>query len=207
MAHPPLSLLYNNSDEKAIKNQNSSYSEAIKLKTRSDIYSKEAAELRHLIYSGTTIKKTEYLNSAGVIHGIDIRYENGIMEITLPCLFPKREQRQSTEFLTDPLYFAINRYIDANVATNHLKSEVTRRLRLHRIAETFVTMQNADVNIFRDKKPDVFYPPGYEVGDLAIYTPAFYSSREIKEVGTETVKISGARAVGTLLTPDKVFIV
>jgi len=98
-------------------------------------------------------------------------------------------------------------YFTGDVDTNRLKSEITRRLRLHRIAETYITMQNAGVAVFQDEKPDVFYPADYESQNLAIYVPAFYNSREIKEVGMDCVKIHGARMVGTLLTPDKVFVV
>jgi len=75
---------------------------------------KITCRLRHLIYASTSIKKSEYLNSAGVIHGIQIEYQNGVMEITLPCLLPKRKQRQSTEFLLDPLYFTLDQYADNN---------------------------------------------------------------------------------------------
>ena len=32
------------------------------------------------------------------------------MEVTLPGLLPKRRQRQSSEFLLDPLYFALEQY-------------------------------------------------------------------------------------------------
>ena len=71
---------------------------------------KIACRLRHLIYSTTSIKKADYLNSAGVIHGIEIRYEDGVMEVTLPSLLPKRKQRQSTEFLLDPFYFTLSQY-------------------------------------------------------------------------------------------------
>ena len=69
-----------------------------------------ACRLRHLIYSTTSIKKEEYLSSAGTMQGIEIRYEDKIMEITLPSLLPKRKQRQSTEFLLDPFHFALSRY-------------------------------------------------------------------------------------------------
>lgn len=69
-----------------------------------------ACRLRHLIYSTTSIKKEEYLSSAGTMQGIEIRYEDEIMEITLPSLLPKRKQRQSTEFLLDPFHFALSRY-------------------------------------------------------------------------------------------------
>lgn len=34
------------------------------------------------------------------------------MEITLPCLLPKRKQRQSTEFLIDPIYFTLSQFAD-----------------------------------------------------------------------------------------------
>ena len=46
------------------------------------------------------------------MHGIEIRYENGVLEVMLPSLLPKRKQRQSTEFLIDPVYFALNNYAD-----------------------------------------------------------------------------------------------
>ena len=66
--------------------------------------------LRHLIYSTTSIKKEEYLSSAGTMQGIEIQDNGGTHEITLPCLLPKRKQRQNTEFLLDPFYSALERY-------------------------------------------------------------------------------------------------
>lgn len=91
--------------------------------------------------------------------------------------------------------------------TNHIKSDAARRLRLHRIAETTVTMQNAGVTVFRDEKPFVFAPALEENADLRISAPAFYNSREIKEIGTAFVKIKGARSVGVLLTASKIYTV
>ena len=76
--------------------------------------------LRHLIYGTTTVKKSEYLTSAGVIQGIDIKCEDGILEITLPFLLPKRKQRRSTEFLIDPLYFTLSSYV-CNHKVPHFK--------------------------------------------------------------------------------------
>ncbi|WP_455436324.1 DUF6100 family protein [Hungatella hathewayi] len=73
-----------------------------------------ACRLRHLIYATTGIKKAEYLQSASVIQGVQVRYEDGVMELTLPALLPKRKQRQSTEFLLDPIYFALSNYADHN---------------------------------------------------------------------------------------------
>lgn len=57
-----------------------------------------ACRLRHLIYATTTVKKAEYLQSASVMHGIEIRYENGVLEVMLPSLLPKRKQRRAQSF-------------------------------------------------------------------------------------------------------------
>lgn len=69
-----------------------------------------ACRLRHLIYSTTNIKKEEYLTSAAVMQGINVEKKGGVLEITLPCLLPKRKQRQSTEYLLDPFTAAISQY-------------------------------------------------------------------------------------------------
>ena len=94
--------------------------------------------------------------------------------------------------------------LTGSAETNHIKSELTRRLRLHRIAEATVTMQNAGVRIFRDEKPDVFSPDREETNRINL--PAFYNSREIKAMGTVFVKIHGARSVGVLLTENEILV-
>lgn len=99
-------------------------------------------------------------------------------------------------------------FLTGNSETNQPKSEITRRLRLHRIAESLITMQGAGVLIFRDEKPEVFYPEGAKrTSPLRMEAPAFYNSREVKELGTEFVKIRGARMVGMLLTGSNAFVV
>lgn len=98
-------------------------------------------------------------------------------------------------------------YLTGSTGTNHIKSEFTSRLRLHRVAEATVTMSGAGVSIFRDEKPPVFSPLWTPAMSLQIEAPAFYSSREIKELGTEFVKIRGARAAGVLLTDETVYVV
>ena len=40
---------------------------------------KIACRLRHLIYSSTTIRKGDYLTSAGIVHGIEVVYEDGVL--------------------------------------------------------------------------------------------------------------------------------
>ena len=71
-----------------------------------------ACRLRHLIYVSTGTKKSEYMQSAAVMQGIQIHAENEVVEITLPALLPKRKQRHSSEFLLDPIYFALSDYAD-----------------------------------------------------------------------------------------------
>lgn len=95
--------------------------------------------------------------------------------------------------------------LSGNSDTNHIKSDLPRRLRLHRIAEATVTMQNADITIYRDEKPNVFLPVWND--DIIIDVPVFYNSREIKEIGTAFVKIKSARSIGVLLTPKDILVV
>ena len=90
--------------------------------------------------------------------------------------------------------------------TNHIKSEITRRLRLHRVAETTITMQNAGVQIHRDQKPDIFSPSWETDARPLFHADVFYNSREIKELGIVFVKIHGARSVGALLTQQTIFV-
>ena len=71
-----------------------------------------ACRLRRLLDGSTTVKKETYLSSAGVIQGIEVADRDGMLEVTLPCLLPKKKQRQSTEFLIDPLYFMLSKYSD-----------------------------------------------------------------------------------------------
>ncbi len=73
-----------------------------------------ACRLRHLIYTSTGIKKEEYLTSAAVMQGIEVSYENDVLSITLPCLLPKRQKRQSSEFLIDPIHAALSQYAKSN---------------------------------------------------------------------------------------------
>ena len=65
-------------------------------------------------------------------------------------------------------------------------------------------MLNAGVAVFRDKKPPIFLPEAVPIPVLK--TPAFYSSREIKEMGIEMIKIRSSRMTGVLLAPSGIFL-
>ena len=95
-------------------------------------------------------------------------------------------------------------YLTGDTDTNRIRSEVPRRLRLHRTAETYAAMLNAGAAIFRDEKPPVFLPEAVPVPVLK--TPAFYGSREIKEMGIDMVKIRSSRMTGVLLAPSGIFL-
>lgn len=96
--------------------------------------------------------------------------------------------------------------LTGNTETNVLKCEITRRLRLHRMAEVLLTMHNAGLSAFPWEKPAVFQPTP-PLPDTHIGKPAYYSSREIKEIGPQGAKIRNSRAIGVLLTDGGIFIV
>ena len=97
-------------------------------------------------------------------------------------------------------------YLSGSIETNVLKSEVPCRLRLHRMAEVLVTMLNANVSVFPWEKPDIFSPTPPHAAPY-INRPAYYSSREVKGLGAQAVKIRGSRSTGLLLTDGVIFTV
>jgi hypothetical protein len=68
-------------------------------------------QLRSLLYASTSVQKTEYLVQAGEAHGIEVRFEDGILEVAMPRLLPKKKTRQSSLFLIDPLHAVLGQYI------------------------------------------------------------------------------------------------
>ena len=129
-------------------------------------------------------------------HMIKTFYKDGLRGLRL--LLPAKDEllKQNDE--------RFSFYLTGVSETNHIRSEVPRRLRLHRVAETLITMQNGKVEIYRDNKPHIFAPERIET---QISFPAFYSSREIKEMGIDTIKIKGARSMGTLMTESRIYAV
>lgn len=103
----------------------------------------------------------------------------------------------------EPERFAF--YLSGCSDTNAIKSEVSRRIRLHRIAQTYVTMLNAGAMVYRDEKPLIFSPAAR--GAFSIERPCFYDSREMKEAELEMLKIRGSRMAGSLFTSGRVFAV
>ena len=92
-----------------------------------------------------------------------------------------------------------------DTVTNAPKYSVPHRLRLHRMAEVLVTMHNAGVSVFPWEKTAVFQPSP-PLGHTHITQPAYYSSREVKEVGPQSSIIRGSRSTGVLLSDGGIFI-
>lgn len=97
-------------------------------------------------------------------------------------------------------------YLTGSSETNQPRSEPPRRLRLHQAARIYQMLLQADVQIFRDRKPPLFQnhaSPALQ----ALPFPVYYQSREVKELGTETVKVNNSRAAGILLTEKALFVI
>ena len=71
-----------------------------------------ACQLRSLLYASTSVPKAEYLVKAGEVHGIEVSFEGGILEVSMPRLLPKKKSRQSSLFLIDPLHAVLGQYIE-----------------------------------------------------------------------------------------------
>lgn len=89
--------------------------------------------------------------------------------------------------------------------TENVKSEITRRQRLHRVANALVTMYNSGVKIFKDEKPDAFN--SQNIHKIAFDSPGYYISREFKSINADMLKVKNARAVGILMTSEETVMV
>ena len=65
---------------------------------------------RRILYDIYCVDKSEYLEKAAAAQGIKISYGYGVLEVTLPCLLPKKKGKNSNQFLIDPLNAALEQY-------------------------------------------------------------------------------------------------
>lgn len=70
-----------------------------------------ALKLRHLVYTLPFTRGREYLPQAAETIGIKIEQREGMYEIVLPGLMPKRKSTRGTEYLIDPLMAALDKYV------------------------------------------------------------------------------------------------
>ena len=97
-------------------------------------------------------------------------------------------------------------YLSGNTDTNRPRSDFTRRLRLQQSSVVYAMMQNAEISIFRDKKPALFQQERCEKNQK-LPLPVFYHAREIKELGNEAIKINNSRMMGVLLAEECAYVV
>ena len=95
-------------------------------------------------------------------------------------------------------------YLNGNTDTNRPRSDYSRRLRLQNASVVYSMLQNSGVSIFRDEKPDLFQSAKQNRESLNL--PVFYHSRELKELGAETIKINNSRSMGILLAPECIYL-
>lgn len=97
-------------------------------------------------------------------------------------------------------------YLTGNAETNQIRSEPTRRMRLHQKSEAYITLYHAGIPLYPDVKPDFFSSaeniPAVDMRSL----PLFYSSREVKQLGADTTKIKNSRSIGILLASNFAFV-
>ncbi len=72
-----------------------------------------ALRLRHLVY--ILVRKSDYMPKAVDALGIEVRENEGVYELTLPGLMPKRKARQGTEYIIDPLTFALEQFSKTHI--------------------------------------------------------------------------------------------
>lgn len=94
---------------------------------------------------------------------------------------------------TNPSRFCF--YLTGNSETNQIRSEPMRRLRLYQKAEAYLTLYHAGISLFPDEKPPLFTAKPPETFMDMRSLPYFYTSREIKQLGTVTTKFKNSRRV------------
>lgn len=110
------------------------------------------------------------------------------------------------ELLLEENHSRFSFYLSGSSDTNHPRSDIPRRLRLQQASIAYAMLCNAGVEVFRDRKPRLF-----QAGDAAraapfpMPLPAFYHSREVKELGAEAVKVNSSRAMGILFAPECIY--
>ncbi len=73
-----------------------------------------ACQMRNLICLASASGKSMYLPNAAKVQGIDIKEQAGILTLTLPGLFPKRNIHTNAAFLHEPLNYILQEYVKQN---------------------------------------------------------------------------------------------
>ena len=136
---------------------------------------KSACDLRHLIYAAVNITKRELMKKVICVHEIEINYTEGIFSVAFPALLPNKSKMLNSEFICDPLHFALDEYFKTNdmeifvecvVAFEHIYDEAfpSRRICDYDNLELKSVLDTVSAFVMTDdggKYCDVFHTTGY----------------------------------------------
>lgn len=88
-------------------------------------------------------------------------------------------------------------FLQGSVETNHVKTEIEKRLRLYRMSKVWVFFWKTGIPIFRSQKPELFC----SASEFGRGQTAYYGSLEFKGL---TDAIKGSRACGIMLSGSPV---
>ena len=95
----------------------------------------------------------------------------------------------------------VEMYLDGASSTNHVKSELDKRLRLHRMSMVWIFCRKAGIGVFLHQKPTLPWEMGRETKEETIWEKsewaAYYGTTEWKRPGD--LEIKGSRACGLLM--------
>lgn len=94
--------------------------------------------------------------------------------------------------------------LSGETSTNAPKYTIPHRLRLHRMAEVFITMMNADILVFPWERANIFSASSPKA---TLNQPSYFTSKEVKEIGAQAAKIRGSRSTGVLLTDETIYVI
>lgn len=95
-------------------------------------------------------------------------------------------------------------YLTDNSETNRPRSDLPRRLRLQQASIAYAMLQCAGIPVYPEEKPALFSGNPQDSAKFAL--PLFYTAREWKELGAETIKINNSRSLGILLCEDALYV-
>ena len=95
-------------------------------------------------------------------------------------------------------------YFADNSETNRPRSDLPRRLRLQQASIAYAMLQCAGIPVYPEEKPALFSGNPQDSAKFAL--PLFYTAREWKELGAETIKINNSRSLGILLCEDALYV-
>lgn len=105
-------------------------------------------------------------------------------------------REKGKKYLMEKYQEDVEMFISGSSCTNHVKSEPSRRLRLHRMSMVWIFCRRAGVKIFCSEKPKLFNRKWRET--------SYYGTNEWKLKTDQEIK--GSRACG-LLIQDKAYVV